>query len=147
MDMHLFYSATTDTQQDIWNHQIRIFSPEMDDWILASAKLDSGTNPNWIHPKIVKKGCFEQSVNDRPVEYRGITGQGFIADRKVSVEWQPTLTHKSKRSDFLVASYSVKFDVLLGKDFIVKEDFIEEIKRPHVFSKRAGQNKTTVYDA
>jgi hypothetical protein len=85
------------------------------------AKLDTGSEDNWISASIVTRVGLQDLVEPISLEklYTGADGSLFQPTGTLSVSWTRNAI-KSWKTDFLVLE-NAPFDMLLGRGFIIKE--------------------------
>ncbi|MCJ1250417.1 hypothetical protein MMC30_007645 [Trapelia coarctata] len=119
-------------ERKIWTQWISLFSKPLNGWVPAVAKIDTGTEHNWIHPKLVEKGKFPtESVARR--SFQGYA-EKFTCDRTTTITLQSIATSKQLETTFNVGHEAANFEVLLGLGFAITENLVRVNSEPHVFN-------------
>ena len=118
----------------------------MDDWIRASALLDSGSSGNWIHPRLIEKGHFTYRPTDDNTEFsEDFSGSPVKSAGKVKLRWQGIEVHKDRLTIFEIAPEGSPIDVLFGKSFMDTEKVFVPNPEPHIFSHRVVKKIEVCY--
>ena len=119
-----------------------LYSPRYDTWKQAIALLDTGSDPNWIHPKLVSKCGFITSTlsNVNGAKYCSINGEVYVLSGQVQISFQGLKARKPLEAWFYVLPENSALDVILGWDFIKKENLLSENPGTHAFSRRSFEN-------
>jgi hypothetical protein len=87
-------------------------------------KDDSGTDPNWIHPRIVEE-CEIQQISCSAKRFIDFQGNSFECTKMVRVRWSGKKDNSFDET-FYVAPTNSRFDLLFGKIFGKKHGCVQK---------------------
>jgi hypothetical protein len=122
-------NTTIDPLNDPTEEYLTMLSEVDDEPLEVCAKLDTGTDENWISERVRER--LKLTTRTASLEYFTFsTTKTVVSNCAVSITWYGFGFLQARQSDFRVAE-DASFDVIIGKNFLLKENIVT-IKSPRV---------------
>lgn len=123
-------NTTIDLLHDPTEEYLTMLSEVDDEPLEVCAKLDTGTDENWISERVRE----QLKLTTRPASLQEYftfsTTKTVVSNYTVSITWYGFGFLQARQSDFRVAE-NASFDVIIGKNFLLQENIVK-IKSPRV---------------